>query len=260
MQRRNILFLTLGTAVFLILLAGLPGCPLLRPNALEEIALRSGNSGFRNMAIGEERLVSLEEGNLSEDTASGDQERINVLETFLQDYGTFFGAPADKASQPMFLAAAPEQQAFVNGNEPHQTVFLHQEHMGAIVLDGEVWGEFVGSSEDGGKLRRVQGRLFNPEALLDPVPSNGDTLGLATRQFRLFLALNELTEGNMSVLPTPVILGEENFTGFLSHFTFSHEDGSMDRMSVIVNPISEEIHVLYSMPACRAHNAIGDES
>lgn len=259
MRKKKMVVRIAGIVAVLALLTGLSGCPL-PPTRLEEIGLRPGNSGFRNLNLGEERLVSLEEGNLSEDTASGGQERINVLEGFILDYAEFFGVPAGKSTSLTFLAATPEQQVVVNDSAIHQTVFLNQEHQGAIVLDGLLWGEFAGLAESGGQLRRVQGRLFDPANLIDPVSDDGFTYRLAERQFREFLEENGLTPGDGSVLPTPVILGEPNFTGFLGHYTFGHEDGSMDRLSIVVNPISEQIHVLYSMPACRAHNVLGDAS
>lgn len=258
MRRRKFLTLIPGTAACLVMLLELPGCP--PSSSLDEIASRPGNSGFRNVLLGEERLVSLEEGSLSEEDANGTAGRLNVLDTFLHDYAAEFGVLAANAAALKLIAAAPEQPAVVGDGETHQTVFLHQEHMGALVLDAALWGEFVGPEAAGSKLRRVQGRLFDPLTLTPPVLSNTLNFALANRQFREFLATNELSGDSMSLLPTPVILGEENFTGFLGHYTLSHEDGSMERLSVVVNPLTEEIHVIYSMPACRAHNALGDAS
>ena len=245
-------------AALLLLVAVAPGCPRPPQTLLDEIGMRPGNDGFRNLLIGEERLVSLEEGNLSEDTASDPQERLDVLEAFVQEYAQFFGASAAKMENLLFLAAAEEQQAVFNETEFHETVFLNQEHLGAIVLDAQILGEFVGLPDGAKPLRRVQGRLFDPAGLPDPVPAGDDTRREAMQQFLTFLRENEITDGTRTVLPVPVILGEKSITGFLSHYVFSYEDGSMDRLSAIVNPVTEQIHILYSMPACRAHNALGD--
>lgn len=247
----------IGLMVLSILL---PGCPPPQDSGLEELARRPGNMGFRNMLLGNERLVSLEEGNLSDGTASSGQERIDRLATFVQTYADSFGVSSEEAAQVAFLAAAPEQQSVINDDELHQTVFLNQEHEGAIVLDALLLGEYVGLAETGAQLRRVQGRLFDPASLPVPIPSNSDTLGMANGIFREFLEENGLSLDNMSVLPTPVILGEKNITGFLGHYAFGYEDGSMDRLSAVINPLTDEIHIVYSMPACRAHNTLGDAS
>lgn len=238
----------------------LHGCPPPQDSGLEELARLPGNTGFRNMLLGNERLVSLEEGNLSDGTASTGQERIDRLATFLQTYTGAFGIPAGKAAQVAFLAAAPEQRSVINDSELHQTVFLNQEHEGAIVLDALLLGEYVGLAETGAQLRRVQGRLFDPASLPVPIPSNSDTLGMATGKFREFLEENGLSLDNMSVLPTPIILGEKNITGFLGYYAFSYADGSTDRLSAVINPLTDDIHIVYSIPACRAHNVLGDAS
>jgi|GEM_PF-2490391 len=247
-----------GTVLCLALLAGLPGCP--GESALNEIASRPGNSGFRNQLLGEERLVSLEQGNLSEDTPNDAAGRIDVLDAFLRKYAMEFGVLPANSGALSLISAAPEQKALFNENEVHQTLIFHQEHLGALVLDAEIYGEFVGHDADGNRLRRVQGRLFDPLTLTTPVPGSSLNVALANRQFLQFLAENGLEGGSVSILPTPVILGDKNFTGFLSLYTVPNDDGTLDRLSVVVNPLTEEIEVNYSIPACRAHDALGDAS
>jgi len=260
MRKKRWLFFPLSGMLLLAVVVGLYGCPQMRPSLLDEIGLRPGNSGFTNLLLGEERLVALKMGNLSETAATDAQDRLNILAEFLQTYAEFFGVPTTKANDLMVLAAAPEQQAVVGMNEDHQTVMVNQEFEGAIVLDGQVFGEYVRVADRNWQLRRVQGRLFDPASLVAPVASNDDTLGLAAGLFEEFLVQNEFFEGGMNVLPTPVILGAENLAGFLCNYMRTYDDGSMDRMAAVVNPLTDQLHVVYYIPACRAHNAFGDAS
>jgi hypothetical protein len=260
-MKRKSKWVSMAVAVCLLLpLSVLNGCPPSRPNALEQIALRPGNGGFVNQMFGEERQVVLASGNLSEAPAADEQERLDVLAEFLQSYSEFFGLPAAKAVDLAVLATAPEQPLVLGENEVHHILTVHQEYAGAIVLDGEVCGEYVRAGDRNWQLRRVQGRLFDPASLVAPVPSNDDTLGAALGLFEAYLAENELFEGSMGVLTTPVILGNAGISGFLGHYTRRYEDGTMDRLSAVVNPLTSQLQVIYHIPACQAHKMPGDLS
>jgi hypothetical protein len=250
--------LSCATTCF-VLLTGLFGCALPGSNALELIGDRHGNFGFRNTLIRKERIVALEKGNLSEKIAASSQERITIMQEFLQKYEPYFGGSPKKDNKAELRMIADEQKSIFDNETVHYTLVMHQEYKGAIVLDASISCEFVGSDEKGSQLRRVKGHLFDSAAIVNPISNSKDNIERAERQFRDFLVRNMLSVNNMSVLTTPVIIGENNITGFLGQYAQSYKDGSTDRLSVVINPLSKKTHIIYYIPACRAHDPLGDK-
>jgi hypothetical protein len=231
------------------------GCPQKTP--LEQIASRPGNAGFANRTFGPERMVTLTQGNLAEMAAATPQLRLDVLSGFLQTYPSDFGWNSLLKDSPAFIAAAPELNAVFGDAEAHDTVALHQEYKGAIVLDALVYGEFVqGPGKAGEELRRVQGRLFSPDQLPDPPEASALNVRQATATFSDYLRDGEITGGGTSVLETPVILGEKGIAGFLathtSAFSPDEQEPYQDRLLAVVNPSTGAVTLVHDIPACRA--------
>jgi hypothetical protein len=218
--------------------------------------------GFVNRTFGPERMVSLTAGNLAMETAGTPQLRLDLLSGFVNDFISDFNPSALLKSDVTFVAAAPELNATYGESEKHDTVTIHQEHQGAVVLDGLIYGEFVqGPDKAGGELRRVQGRLFNPDLL--PAPPEASELNL--RQVRSFFGnyLHErgISGGETALLNVPVILGEKGVSGFLLTYTtpFSRDDPEpyQDRIMAVVDPATGAVTLIQSIPACRAGVPMG---
>ncbi len=232
------------------------GCPL--QSGLDAIATRTGNAGFRNLALGSERIVSLEQGNLAEQTAGDTRQRLDILVQFLSQFGTEFGAGASvlKAGTLNFVATVPEEIVVFGEDEQHTFVLLQQEVDGAIVLDATQSGDFVRDpATEQDALRHVQGRLCDPVTVPPPPPDTRENRALAFERFKAFLDEQGVEDGDISLLDTPVIWVAGGIAGYLAVWTESEAripDTAQGRLAVVVDPTTNEIAVLHRMDACRA--------
>jgi hypothetical protein len=126
---------------------------------LPDISEQSGNSGLQAETFGDERLVTLAQGNLARFPATNAEERTNALSSFLLDHPAYFGMGNVQPVNIAFATAGPEFK-IIRQRESFMMVALHQLYQGAPVIDETQFGAFLlDSSGRVTELRRVRAQI-----------------------------------------------------------------------------------------------------
>jgi len=209
---------------------------------LPEIASQAGNKGFEYRTYGEEKVLTLEAGNLVTANPATPEERLTVLKEFLGQNREFFGVSADV---DLDFLPATDEFAFNYEGESYILVSLYQSSAGAPVIDQVNYGGYALNGDSLGELRMVRARLFETAGLPFPPPIDQRLRLRAEQLFREELPLRVTDSDIVTVSEAPVISAGLNIAGYFVWRAANYPDGSTSQLAAVVNPETSQVQELY---------------
>ncbi len=236
----------LATLCFPVALFALVGCGSsgANPDAAPDSDAASSEQVFE---VGDETLIILEQGSLISERPTDSATRRAGLSGYLTEQRARFGQGELDPGDLTFADAIGEEEMGDAADHTHTLLALHQTHLGAPIIDVMLMGAYA-QSEGGDELRRVRGRLLEPDTL--PTPPT-----LAERPVAVSMANSLAIELGLSADRTlvsdgPVISANQDTAGFLVTVFEPAQDGGAHQFEAIVDPVGDRYVILTDQPAC----------
>ncbi|MDH5784090.1 MAG: hypothetical protein OEZ16_00610 [Chromatiales bacterium] len=189
------------------------------------------------------QMTIMDEGNIAMEKALNPEARARVLaDTMKQKRGKLGGKAI--AEEALEFKSWGESGITLPNGQRHIVVVLHQQHMGARIIDGVQYGSF---DADSGELRGVRAELRDPAMLPEPPTRDGRQWAEMHDKFREFVKQRYGRAVNFIIHETPVIVAQQTVAGYLAEYSIRNEDGTLNRFSSVIDAKDGQIHVIYDM-------------